>query len=86
MSAQLSIRIEGVGGPSEWGDQDTMGTLYDENNIAIYSHYSSSVTWLIRDLTSRSAELATKYPQGWEAFLEGECVASWHPRVDSDAS
>ncbi len=79
----LTIRIDKTGGPSEWGDQDTIGTLLDENDV-LFSHFSSSVAWLIRDLTSnfgRNVELAAKYPDGWCATLDGEVVASWTPKV-----
>lgn len=82
MSAQLSIRIEGTGGPSQWGDQDTMGSLLDEDGKPMWGHFSSSPTWLIRDLTEhfgRKHELAELYPEGWECTLNGERIASWEP-------
>lgn len=79
---RLTIRIGGTGGPSEWGEQDTWGSLFDEADVEMWGHFSSSKTWLIHDLTShfgRNHELAEKYPDGWECYLDGERVASWEP-------
>jgi hypothetical protein len=74
----LTIHIDGVFGPSEWGDADVAGRVLSPEGEYLWGHYSSSREYLIGDLTSnfgRALELADRYPNGYVVMLDGDEVA-----------
>lgn len=52
---------------------EVVGTLYDHQGEPLWQHMSSSLEWLRLDLTSgfasRREDLASRYPEGYEAVL-----------------
>lgn len=63
--AQLYIVEE-----SRFSTGDVCGSLVCENGDFIYNHFSSSLEWLIMDLTmnfGRQEDLAERFPDGYEA-------------------
>lgn len=58
-----------------FGPADFVGTLYEADGSVIYSHVSSSLDWLRRDLTEsfgRKAALAERFPEGFILTWENE--------------
>lgn len=52
-----------------FGADDISGVLITGNGEGIHQHVSSSIGWLVADLTShfgRKAELEQRYPDGYE--------------------
>lgn len=58
---------------STWGSGDVAGCLLLDTGEVPWSHMSSSMGWLTRDLTSgftdRREELERRYPDGYEVIV-----------------
>ena len=70
MRPTLTIQVDEIGGPSEWGDADHIGALLDENGVELWHHHSSSRLWLegdlLRNFPQRVSALDRAYPDGFD--------------------
>jgi hypothetical protein len=76
METKLTIRVDYLGGPSPWGDQDIRGTLMGPDGEELWNHFSSSRFFLEKDLLhnfGRDLELSQKYPNGFSVEWEESC-------------